>query len=313
MDLSGGLRRFCALFDRPRAALVFAVGQEGDQPQQLIRTLDQAIKAGLLNPQIGQKHCPLLRIIQLGDVLLKLGADGQHLRALLLCQLTDALKICIVRIVGKARLVHVGSIDDRLQAQQIRRLDDGALLIVARKGARRLAGIQMRGERLEHLGLAQELLVALGGLGRLLDAAVDHLQIGHDELQIDRADVAQRVDRLVLAGVGHHVHDVLIIKTAHHVDDGIGAADVFEELIAQTRALAGALDQTCNVDKLDHRGGLFLWLIHLSQIIQPRIRHGDHADVRVDGAERIVGDFRARVRNGVEQRGLADVRQADDT
>ena len=59
----------------------------------------------------------------------------------------------------------------------------------------------MRGERLEHLGLAQELLVALGGLGRLLDAAVDHLQIGHDELQIDRADVAQRVDRLVLAGV----------------------------------------------------------------------------------------------------------------
>ena len=218
-----------------------------------------------------------------------------------------------MRIVGKARLVHVGGIDDRLQAQQIRRLNDGALLIVTRKGARGLAGIQMRGERLEHFGLTQELLVALGGLGRLLDAAVDHLQICHDELQIDRADVAQRVDRLVLAGVGHHVHDVLIIKTAHHMDDGIGAADVFKEFIAQARALAGALDQACNVDKLDHCGGLLVRLIHLRQLIQPRIRHGYDAYIGLDGAKRIVRTLSPGVGDGIEQSGLADVRQADDT
>ena len=171
----------------------------------------------------------------------------------------------------------------------------------------------MRGERLEHLGLAQELLVALGGLGRLLDAAVDHLQIGHDELQINSADVAQRIDRFVLAGIGHHVHDVLIVEAAHHVDDGIGAADVFEKLIAQTRALAGALDQTCNVDKLDHCGGLLVRLIHLRQLIQPRIRHGHNAHIGLDGAKRIVRALSPGVGDGVEQSGLADVRQADDT
>lgn len=107
-------------------------------------------------------------------------------------------------------------------------------------------------------------------------------------------------------------HNVRMVCT-NDVHDRIRGADVGQKLVAEALALGRALDEASDVDKLDHRRGLFLWLIHLSQIIQPHIRHGDHADVRVDGAERIVGDFRARVRNGVEQRGLADVRQADDT
>ena len=43
------------------------------------------------------------------------------------------------------------------------------------------------------------------------------------------------------------------------------------------------------------------------------VRHGHNADVRVDGAERIVCAFRARLRNCVEQGRLADVWQSDDT
>ena len=47
--------------------------------------------------------------------------------------------------------------------------------------------------------------------------------------------------------------------------------------------------------------------------LQPRIGHRDVADVRLDGAERIIG----RLRRGglgqrVEERRLADVGQADD-
>ena len=46
---------------------------------------------------------------------------------------------------------------------------------------------------------------------------------------------------------------------------------------------------------------------------KPRVRHGDLADVRLDGAERIVRRLRRRgLRQRIEQRRLADVRQADD-
>ena len=47
---------------------------------------------------------------------------------------------------------------------------------------------------------------------------------------------------------------------------------------------------------------------------QPRVGHGDDADVGVDGAEGIVGRLRlAGAGDGVEQRGLADVGQSDDS
>ena len=43
------------------------------------------------------------------------------------------------------------------------------------------------------------------------------------------------------------------------------------------------------------------------------IGNGHHADVRLDGAEGIVGALRARVGDRVEESGLADVRKSDDT
>ena len=47
---------------------------------------------------------------------------------------------------------------------------------------------------------------------------------------------------------------------------------------------------------------------------QPRVRHGDDADVRVDGAKGIVRRLGlAGAGDGVEQSGLADVGQTDDS
>jgi hypothetical protein len=50
----------------------------------------------------------------------------------------------------------------------------------------------------------------------------------------------------------------------------------------------------------------------VGQRLHARIRHLDHADVRLDGAERIVFSRDAGLGQGVEQGGLADVGQADD-
>ena len=171
----------------------------------------------------------------------------------------------------------------------------------------------MRGECLEYIRLVQELLVALAHLRGLFHAAVHHLQVGHDEFEVDRFNVADGIDRHVRAGVGDDVHDVLVIEAAHDVNDGVRATDVLQELVAEASTLARALDKTRDVDEFDDRGGLLLGVVHLGELVQPLVRHCYHAHVGVDGAERIVGALRAGVGDGVEQGGLADVRQPDDT
>ena len=159
----------------------------------------------------------------------------------------------------------------------------------------------------------EELLVALGGLGGPVDPAVHHLQVCHDELQVDGLDVALGVHGHVGARVGHHMHDVLIIEAAHHMDDGVRLPDIGQELVAQARALAGALHQTRNIHELDDGRGLFVRLVHLGQLVQPLVGHCHHTHIGVNGAEGVVGALGAGVGDGVEQGGFSHVGQSHDT
>ena len=102
MDLAGGLRGLRALFDRPRAALVRAGCQEGDEPQQLVAALDQPVKTGLLQSELLHEHGLLVRVVQLGDVGFELCADGQNLAALLRGQFLH-----LREILAGLGLVHV--------------------------------------------------------------------------------------------------------------------------------------------------------------------------------------------------------------
>ena len=72
-------------------------------------------------------------------------------------------------------------------------------------------------------------------------------EIGQRELGVDRLDVGDRID---LAGDVHHV---LVLEAAHDVRDGVGLADVGEELVAQAFAFGRAGDQPGDVDELDDR------------------------------------------------------------
>ena len=57
-----------------------------------------------------------------------------------------------------------------------------------------------------------------------------------------------------------------------------------------------------------------LGLRDLRERLEARVGHGDDADVRLDRAERVVrGLGLARAREGVEEGGLADVGQPDDS
>ncbi|MCY1175539.1 hypothetical protein D9M73_157820 [compost metagenome] len=132
------------------------------------------------------------------------------------------------------------------------------------------------------------------------------VEVGEDQFQVDDLDVALGVD-----AVGD-VNHVLVFEAAHHVGDGVGLADVGEELVAQAFTFRGTGDQAGDVDEFHGGRQHAVRLDDGRQGVQARIRHRHDAAVRLDGAEREVLSGDAGFGQGVEQGGLADVGQADD-
>ena len=55
VDLTGGLRSLGALADGPSAALLLAVGQEGDQAQQVVAGGDEVVQTAGLDAHLGEE------------------------------------------------------------------------------------------------------------------------------------------------------------------------------------------------------------------------------------------------------------------
>jgi hypothetical protein len=109
------------------------------------------------------------------------------------------------------------------------------------------------------------------------------------------------------------VDDVVVFKTAHHVDGGVGLADVLQKLVAQTFTGAGTCDQTGDVDKLDNRGDDALWRDDRSELLEARVWHFDDADVGLNRAKRVVFGSNAGLGQGVKQGRFTDVGQAHNS
>ena len=109
------------------------------------------------------------------------------------------------------------------------------------------------------------------------------------------------------------MYDVRIVKTAYDMDDRIDLADIGEELVSQAFALACTAYKTGDIDEFDDGRCIFLRVIHLGQFVQTAVRDRYDADVRLNGAERIVCGFCACFGDCVKQCALADVWQTNDT
>ena len=107
--------------------------------------------------------------------------------------------------------------------------------------------------------------------------------------------------------------DVAVVKAADHFQNGRTFADIAEELVSESLALACAAHESGDIDEV-HRSLHGLLRMHeFGQLIKPVVRHGNGSLVRFDGAEGIVGRLRVlRFGQGVEQGGFAHVGQADD-
>ena len=147
-----------------------------------------------------------------------------------------------------------------------------------------------------------------------LELILADLEVGQDQLQVDGINVADGVNALGLVDVLDHMNDVVIVEAAHNMDDGVALADVAQKLVAETRALAGTLDQTCNVNKLNDGRRFLVGLPDLGQLVQPRVGHGHDAGVRLNRAEGVVGRLRVLgAGQRIEQGRLAHVGQTHNT
>jgi len=99
-----------------------------------------------------------------------------------------------------------------------------------------------------------------------------------ENVQVEAARIDLAVD-MGDVGVGEH---------PRHLADGVGLANVGEKRIAHSFALAGSADDACDVHEAHGRRQDALGAEDLREHVEPRVRHPDHADVRLDRGERVV-------------------------
>ena len=278
--------RFRSFFDRPRAAFLLAVRQETDEAQQAVARLDEVVEARRLNAHLREELFLLLgRVVR--DVLLRLGADGDALRALGLGQPAHGLVVGVrLHAVHQVVLAHVRGVDDGLRRQQAHLAHERGLIVVLGVELER-AGVLARAEVLSQLfhprgGRGGLLVARLAGLLEFRQTVFHHFKVAQDELGVDGLDVAHRVDAAL------DVDDVRAVKAAHDVHDGVALADVSEELVAQALALRRALHKARDVHEFHDGRGFLVRVPDLGQLVEARVRDRNNADVRLDGAERIV-------------------------
>ena len=155
---------------------------------------------------------------------------------------------------------------------------------------------------LKQLQVSLVLLVALNKLLCLVNSALQHFNVGEDELKVNCLNVALGVNASV------YVYNIVVLKTAHNVNNRVALADIREELVPQTFALGRALYKSRYVNELNRRGCVFVGVVHLGELVESLVGHGYNAHIRLNRAERVVCRLRPRVCNRVEQRTLSDIR-----
>ena len=213
----------------------------------------------------------------------------------------------ILRLVDLG-LCQVGYINGLLQGQKIGGGNDCHFLGIVGIGAGQLALVKVREQTGKYFHLLGKLLVAaLHGLLSLVDAPLCHLNVRHHQLQVDDIDIPDGI------GATLHMGHIAIFKASYHMDDGVGGADIAQELIAQAFTLGCALDKTGDVHEFDHGRGGLLGSVEIAEPLQTLVRHGYHAHIGVDGAKSVVIRRNAGIGDGVEEGGLAHIRKSDDT
>ena len=297
--------RLGALGDRPGAGLLRADGEIGDEAEQLVAGADHAVEAGLGEAD-GVEIIRLLGGVRTAISLSILAETTTALAPSSLAR-SNTLRREGVALVGRG-LLDVADVEDGLRGEQAEHLEQALLLGLALDEAGGLALAQERQGAVDEVeGFLGLLVVALGLLLERGDALLEAVEVGQHQLGLDGLDVGDRVDLALDMG------DVRVLEAAHHMGDGVDLADIGQELVAEAFALGGAAHEAGDVHEGEAGRDDLRRAGDARELVEPRVRHRHVADIRLDGAERIVRRLRGRrLRQRVEEGGLADIRQADD-
>ena len=228
MDDAGGLRGRPAFADGPGARFLGADREIGLQAEKLVAGMDQAVEAGLFEALHFKEFSALCRV-EHGHFSFDLGGDDDGFGAFLFGAFHHHVGVFVAG--GGAVLVDIGDEEDGLGGQKLEHAPGLHVLFGDIRHAGRAAFMQFgqckveKGERF--LGLL------LAGLGFLFDAGAalfEAFHIGDHQLGLDDIEVCDGIDA---AG---DVGDVIILKAAQHIEDGVGLADIGKELVAETFA-----------------------------------------------------------------------------
>ena len=284
MNDTGGAGGLVAHVDGPGAALVGSGREEGAEAQQTVGALDEANDAGLFQAHLLEEHLTVLVLLDLGDFGLGLGGDDEDLRILGGDGGADGIDIGIAGYGGG--LIDIADVHDRFVGQEEQVM--GHLLLFRVLGNDGTAGMALQQRLTVPLEERQEFLRFLvparrGLLLHLLDPVFHRLQVLDLQFHVHDFLVPDRVHGTIDMG------DVSVVKAAEDVQDGVGFPDVREELVSETLSLGSALHQTGDVHDFHRGGNGALGLADLRQDLQALVRHVGGADIRFDGAERVVG------------------------
>ena len=291
---AGRFRGGIALMNRPGACFLFTAREEGLQTEQVVSRADHAVEARLFHSHIGEEHGAVF-FRHFEQFNFGLGRNRDNCRALFLGDLTHGIEI---RVVLKAVFAHIGNKHHGLQSKETVILDQQLLFVSQRHRAGGLAFIQDGLKLFQHSNQLSGFFVStlLGLLAPLLDLLLNDGEVRESQFRIDDFNVGRRIH---FAG---HVNNVVVLKAADDVGNGVALTDVGEELIAQAFALARAGNQTGDVDEFDSSRNDFLGVVDFGERLQTRIRNLDDAHIGINCAEGVILSGDARFRQSIEKR-----------
>jgi len=306
VDDSGGSGGFGAALDGPCANFLHTSREVGDEMEETIGGVDEAVETGL-----GEAHV-LEEFVALGGFeLCYLGfhgsTDANDLGTFFFGALLDGSGVGVA--LDECCVVDVGDVELGLGGDEEELARKGALIVGEIGGAGGLAGVKDGKQLLQHgvFGLGFGIASGFRGALYLGVALFDGVEVGEQKFGIDDVHIVEWID------AASDVDDLGIVEATDDVADGVGGADVAEELIAETFTLAGAFDETGDVDELHGGGDERFGLDECGDFCEALIGHGDDAGVGVDGAEGVICRLSLGRGEGVEDGGLSDVGQANDS
>ena len=280
MDDPGGLRRRESLVDRPRADFLLARGEVGLQSKEVIRATRDGGESGLLHAE-RLKHFVAVRLREFREFTLDLGADHCHQTPVTLgvfAHLPDEGALAL-----RIGFIDIGDEEDALGGDHPDLLEFDRLLWGWVDRPDGFRGVECGKATLQDREARGGLLVAMrGGALGFVEEALGDLEVGEHQFRLDRVDVADGVDGTV--DMGH----IGIGEAADDMEDGVDLANVRKELVAQSLAFAGTLDEPGDVDESESRRNHLLCLDVRLDFGEPVIRDADDADIGLDRAEGVV-------------------------